>query len=358
MNVFTTNQVNQVYVANAYKSTAVAKTDALGTLTIGKDATGESIYVQQVGAGGLTRSDLIDVKNILYVKNTPAAAMARPLKVATVTLNADLLSNSALTTTGEYVLRIRFDQVISLSPENQYWKYGAVHGIARMTASNFYKKLAISIAKNMSREAVQLVKVELKTSSTNVEVTPTTKESTLTGTYTGVVITEVEQDWILGVKQQRPVSFFVEPTTIEFNDADFVWGEVAYSDGATIGNGKLIADYEYFYMGERGDQYRMSGFPNYIPTKYLVDPTKTYDVISIHYAYVGENHAVQKSEKDLTILVPTDASGVTSSIVSAINTAAGTTVIPVSKAAEVSNDANAGSGNTTEGGNDNAGGNG
>ena len=343
MNVFTTNQANQVYVANAYKASAVAKTDALGTLTVGTDATGGSIYVQQLGAGGLTRSDLIDVKNILYCKNTPASAMARPLKVATVTLNSDLLSNSALTTTGEYILRIRFDQAISLSPENQYWKYGAVHGVAGMTASNFYKKLALSVAKNMSREAVHLVKVELKTSSTNVEVTSTTKESALTGTYTGVVITEVEQDWILGVKQQRPVSFFVEPTTIEFNDVDFVWGEVAYSDGAKIGNGKLVADYEYFYMGERGDQYRLSGFPNYIPTKYLVDPTKTYDIISIHYAYVGENHAAQKSEKDLTILVPTDASGVTASIVSAINTAAGTTVIPVSNAA-------AGTDNTDEGG--------
>lgn len=351
MNVFTTNQVNQVYVLKNDSTVVsldaehdVTKANNLGTIGVGKTADGKNLYFKHLGAGGLTRSDLIDVKNILYGKSTPAAAMARPLKVATVTLNADLLDDSALTTTGEYVLRIRFDQVISISPENQYWKYGAVHGVAGMTASNFYKKLAVSVAKNMSREAVQLVKVELKTSGANVEVTPTTKESALTGTYTGVVITEVEQDWILGVKQQRPVSFFVEPTTIEFNDVDFVWGDVAYSDGATIGNGKLIADYEYFYMGERGDQYRLSGFPNYIPTKYLVDPTKTYDVISIHYAYVGENHAVQKSEKDLTILVPTDASGVTASIVSAINTAAGTTVIPVSNAAA--------------GGNGNTGGNG
>lgn len=332
MNVFTVNQVNQVYVATAYKETTPTKSDALGTITIGKDTIGNAIYVQQNGAGGLVRSDLIDVNKILYAKSTPAAAMAKKLRVATVTLDAGLLDASGLTTTGEYILRIRFAPVISLSPENQYWKYGAVHGTVGMSASDFYKKLALSVAQNMAREAVQLVKVSLQTASDPVEVTPKTKADTLTGTYTGVIITEVEQDWILGVKQQRPVSFTVEPMTVEFNDVDFVWGTTVYSDGDTIGNGKEMADFEYFFMGERGDQYRLTGFPNYIPTKYLVDPTKTYDVISIHFAYSGENHAVQLSEKDITILVPSDAEvegdKLTDVIIAAINTAAGSTVVP------------------------------
>jgi hypothetical protein len=96
-----------------------------------------------------------------------------------------------------------------------------------------------------------------------------------------------------------------------------------------------MADYEYFYMGERGDQYRMVGWPDYVPTKYLVDPTKTYDTIALHFAYTGANHAVQMSEKDVTILVPSDATvgsgenetSLTNTIVGAINTAAGATVI-------------------------------
>lgn len=339
MNIFTANQVNQVYVATAYKATnaqtKLTKADALGTIAVGKNTAEKSIYFQHVGAGGLVRSDLIDVKKILYGKATPASAMARNLKVATVTLKSDLLSSNKLTTAEDYILRIKFDQVISLSPENQYWKYGVVKGVQNMTATDFYKTLALSIAKNMSREAVQLVSVFLKTSGGEVEVTPTTAESSLTGTYTGVTIKEVEQDWILGVKQQRPVSFVVEPVSIKFNDSDFTWGEVAYTNGASVGNGKNMADYEYFYMGERGDQYRMAGFPNYIPTKYLVDPTKTYDTIAIHFAYTGANHAVQMSEKDITILVPSDATvgsgdnatSLTNTIITAINTAAGETVI-------------------------------
>jgi hypothetical protein len=33
-----------------------------------------------------------------------------------------------------------------------------------------------------------------------------------------------------------------------------------------------------------------------------------YDIYDIHYAYVGSNESVQKSEKDITIAVPTSAS--------------------------------------------------
>jgi hypothetical protein len=39
----------------------------------------------------------------------------------------------------------------------------------------------------------------------------------------------------------------------------------------------------------------------------MVDPAKTYDTVAIHFAYVGSNESVQKSEKDITLLVPTDA---------------------------------------------------
>lgn len=326
MNIFTANQVNQVYVANSFVDEKLSKADDLGAIAVGKNPVEGAIYFQHVGAGGLTRSDLIEVKNILYGKATPASAMERNLKVAGITLKDDLLEGGRLTTSGDYILRIKFDSVVSLSPDNQYWKYGAVHGINGMLATDFYKKMALSIAKNMSREAVQLVSVFLSTSSGEVEVTSTTAESVLNGTYNGIYIVEVEQDWILGIKQQRPVSFVVEPTTIEFNDTDFVWGTTYYTKGDAIGNGKQMADYEYFYMGERGDQYRMAGWPNYVPTKYLVNPENTYDIISLHFAYQGANHAAQLSEKDITILVPTGA-GITDDIIAAINEAAGTTVI-------------------------------
>lgn len=337
MEIFTANQVNQVYVLKA-NSTVVANLDAthkitkannLGSVGMGKTPDGKSIYFKHLGAGGLTRSALIDVDKIITVAATPAGEMARDLKVAKVTLNPAAIASNKLIPGQEYLLRIKFDQVIGLSPEHQYWKYGIVHATSNMSASDFYKAMALSIAKNMSREAVKLVSVYLTRTGDPVEVEATTSAASLTGTYTGIQIKEVEQDWILGIKQQRPVSFVVEPTTITVDKEEVFWGDVIYSDGqkltggvipsnsvdtanapttTKVKNGKKMADYEYFYMGEKGDQYRQVNWPNYIPTTYLVDPSLEYDTVAIHFAYVGANHSVQKSEQDITFIVPRAAS--------------------------------------------------
>lgn len=346
MNIFTANQVNQVYVLksdssvvtldSSSESTKIPGNNSLGSIGVGKSADGKSIYFKHYGAGGVTRSDLIDIANIIDVKATPAPKMARTLASAKVTLNSEALSDSKPVAGQDFVLNIEFQNPIGMSPDNKYWKYGVVHSTASMTASNFYLKLASSIAKNMSREAVQLVKVYVTYSTASkTEITANSDVSnttTFNQTYTGVLIEEVEQDWILGVKQQKSTIFTVNPTWVNAGTAsapnEVVWGDVTYNTGKkTVGgadpsttitsdgvpaaagsvvNSKLMADYEYFYMGERGDQYRMVGFPNYIPTTYLVDPTNAYgyDTVAIHFAYVGANHSVQKSEKDITILVP------------------------------------------------------
>lgn len=344
MNIFTANQVNQIYVlksdstvvANLDASHQITKSNNLGSVGLGVTPDGKSIYFKHYGAGGVTRSDLIDIANIIDVKATPASKMARNLSSALVTLNSEALDSSKPVAGQDFVLRLQFQNPVGMSPDNQYWKFGVVHSTASMTASNFYLKLASSIAKNMSREAVQLVKVYVTYStSSKTEITAASDVSnttTFNQTYTGVLIEEVEQDWILGVKQQKPLVFTVNPTWVNAGTAtapnEVVWGDVIYNNGQkTVGgadpyntidtsnapasageivNSKLIADYEYFYMGERGDQYRMVGFPNYIPTTYLVDPTAAYgyDLVTIHFAYVGANHAVQKSEKDITFAIP------------------------------------------------------
>lgn len=333
MRIFSTNQVNQVYVATALK-TSTDVPAAEGDIKVGVTPDGE-LYFRHFGAGGLTRSDLINIKNIMSFKTTVASKMAKVLKKYTVTVDNAAKSGNYMVPGQDYILRLAFDGYIGMSPEDsQYWKYGVVHSTANMSPSDFYKAMAVSVAKNMSREAVQFITVQLATASDPVNVTPKTDPATLTGTYTGVIINEVEPDWILGTKQQKPVTVTVTPTEIQVLNSngtydDVVWGSVTPASGVTIKNGKLTADFEYFHMGERGDQYRMVGFPDYVPVKYLVDPTKEYDYIGIHYAYVGPNESCQKSEKDITIVVPRAAGDttaanpgtLTASIVSAINTA-------------------------------------
>nr|UVN09336.1 MAG: hypothetical protein [Bacteriophage sp.] len=332
MATFSTNQVRQLYVAKALEIPPVLAGSAAGSIAVKNDTAKNHLYFEYKGADNLMRSDLIDIKNILYAKATDADDMAHELKAVTVTLDSEV--NAAPVAGQDYILRIAFKQYVGMSDEDQYFKYGMVHAYAGMTASDFYKKLALSLAKNFSREVVPLVKFILTDSSDKaVPVDATTKESSLTGTYKALVIDEVEQPWRLGIMEQTPVYFEVQPVPVTVNGDERIWGKVEETGPAgTIANGKKIADLEYFCMGERGDIYRGVGFPHNIPTTYLVDPSVKYNVIDIHYAYVGSNESVQKSEKTITLVVPkvgatnSVSNALANSIIKAINTATGLTI--------------------------------
>ena len=326
--IFTENQATLVYVAKALKTDFASLKDA-GDILVKATPDKQAIYFQHKGVADISRSDLIEVKNIISANATAAKSMEKKLKNATVTLDASV--NGGKPIAGQdYVLRLVFSGYIGISPEDsQYWKYGVVHATNGMSASDFYKKMALSIAKNMSREAVQFIKVFLG----DTEVTPRTKEDKLTGTYTGVTIKEVAPDWIRGTKQEKIVRLTVEPTTVNDGTGDVVWGTVKYSDGDTLKNGKEIADMEYFFAGEKGDQYRLINWPDYVPTEYLVDPTQEYDVIDIHYSYVGSNESVQKSEKDIKLIVPAGKANDISKAINALITASGIQINTLTAAA-------------------------
>ena len=342
---YSVNQVRQLYVAKVLKNPVLAS-DAAGSIAVKNDTAKNHLYFEYKGADNLMRSDLIDIKNILYAKATDADDMAHKLKAVTVTLDSEV--NAGAPVAGQdYILRIVFKQYVGMSDEDQYFKYGMVHAYAGMDADEFYKVLALSIAKNFSREIVPLIKIEVHSKATKSKggfdsngymvVTPTTKDNgksdttnpyyatdTLVTDIDSIRITEVEQPWRLGVMAQTPVYFTVQPVAVMVNGDERIWATVTESTNGTIANGKKIADLEYFCMGERGDIYRGVGFPNNIPTTYLVDPSKTYYTFDIHYAYVGSNEAVQKSEKTITI-VGSDKTKM-NSLITAFNSASGLSI--------------------------------
>ena len=350
MTTFSTNQVRQLYVVEALKTSQVLASDAAGSIAVKRDTAKKHLYFEYKGADNLMRSDLIDIKNILYAKATDANDMAHKLKSVTVTLDPNI--NGGTPVAGQdYILRIAFRQYAGMSDEDQYFKYGIVHAYAGMNADEFYKVLALSIAKNFSREVVPLIKVEVHSAETTdkggfdsngyMVVTPTTKDNGKKDTTNpyyakdtpvtdidSIRITEVEQPWRLGVMAQTPVYFTIQPVAVMVNGDERTWATVTESTNGTIGNGKKIADLEYFCMGERGDIYRGVGFPHNIVTTYLVDPTKTYYTFDIHYAYVGNNESVQKSEKDITIVCSDKT--VFNNIVTAFNAATSLTIATIS----------------------------
>lgn len=302
--LFSVNQASHLYVAKNYTDVLTEQKKETPNHTAGdihayvKDG---NLFFSYFGEGGLLRSDLIPVKNIMHYSVKSANDLRIPLKKATVVLNRKV---SATPVAGQdYILRIKYSIG---SIDNQYIKYGAVHGFAGMTADTFYTEMVESLNNNFKREAEPAF--------------------TFKKTASGIEITEVEPKWVLGTYPQRPIDFEVSVDLITSNGIEGPWGEVTITNsGESYPNSKKIADFEYFCMGERGDQYRNYNWPNVIPTKYMVDPTNTtgYDVINIHYSYVGSNESVQKSEKDIFIVVPGNVDTVTSSIEDAIKTALG-----------------------------------
>lgn len=313
MAVFSVNQNRQFYVAKAVTAKGTAPA-TVGDLSV-KGTTGKELYFQHMGHGGLTRSDLIKVDSITYAKYTKAAKLQRKLKQAVVTLDGDVNDGNPINGQ-DYILRVQLRQYLGNSDYNVGIKYGAVHVQSTIdTASDFYIKMAQSLVLNFSREVIPVLEFALKTASGETAMTLdlarkslSDAKKTLTGTYTGVIIREVEQPWRLGVYKQEPVYFEVIPATVTFNGDEVQWGKKPKLENSTkvVKNGKQIADLEYFCMGERGDQYRAMNWPNNIVTKYLVDPDKEYNVLDIHYSFSDEGIGVQKSEKDITIVSDSD----------------------------------------------------
>ena len=309
MAAFSVHQVRQLYVANAYKNNLNALKDA-GDITVVKKDADDSIYFQYKGALlDNMRSDLIKVDNITNLTATKAEDMAVKLKGYSLVLDPKV--NGGQPVAGqEYILRLAFREFVGMSEADQYFKYGMVHAYSGLSASDFYKEMALSIAKNLSKDITALVDVYLYDGSVETKVEASTKKESLTGTYTAIRFAEAVQPWHLGTMPQAVIPFEVQPVDVLVDGDHRIWGEVkSYDTKASLPEGQLIADLEYFCMGERGDQYRNMGWPNVIPTKYLVDPSKKYDVINIHYFYQGDGISVQKSEKDIQIVVPRPGEG-------------------------------------------------
>ena len=304
MAAFSVHQVRQLYVANAYKTNLAALNDA-GDITVAKTNEGDAMYFQYMGALlDKMRSDLIKVDSITNLTATKAEDIATKLKGYTLTLDPNV--NGGQPVAGQdYILRLAFREFIGMSEADQYFKYGMVHAYSGLSASDFYKEMALSLAKNISKDTTALVDIYLYDGSTSTKVEASTKKSSLTGTYTAIRFVEAVQPWNLGTMPQAVIPFEVQPVNVVVDGDQRIWGQVeSYNPQVSLPEGQLIADLEYFCMGERGDQYRNMGWPNVIPTKYLVDPSKKYDVLNIHYFYKGDGISVQKSEKDIQIVVP------------------------------------------------------
>lgn len=321
------NQFRNLYVMKAYKDSESALA-AVGDLTLKVDTAKSNVYLVYKDTEDTITSDLISIKNLLYAKSTKAADMARTLNSQSVTLNEDPISGQ------DYVLNVEVRNFVALGDDSTHIKFGAVHAVKGMTKSDFYKAMAVNLAKNLSREPSPILNVLLTKNDSaasgekdsEVAVLLNGKMQNLaalksTETYTDIIIDEVEQPWRRGVAQVEPVNFNTTCGTILMDGNDVIWGTVEKETGDKIQNGKQIADMEWFYHGTRGDIYREATYPDNFDFKPLVDETKAYSTLDIHFAYVGPGVEVAKSERTITV-VCADATELTK-LITALKTATG-----------------------------------
>lgn len=270
---YTDNQVRHLYVA---KTIVEATPTNVGDLQLVKQ--GNIAYFKYMSPNKqLVVSDKIDLDKIEYVKTIQAAKMQKKLKKHTITLTEDPIAGQ------EYIIRLTFKNYIGIGDNNMAFKYGMGSGT---TKAALLADLEKSLKANLKDINVLAdVKVQGET----------------------LVITEVAQDWVRGKMAKAVIPFEVDFLPINVEGVETTdWATETKTEGDAIPNGYDIADMEYFYMGNRGDIYRGMGYPHNIETTYLVNETQNYNVLEIHYSYVGANESVQKSEKDITIVSTED----------------------------------------------------
>lgn len=268
---FRTNQVLQFYVNNDKNTVAlVDKTADKGIFWFTNTQNGKVV----------SRTDVVEKDKVLYATYATAASMQIPTKKFTVAAPAEVVAGQ------DYVVKVEFTNYQGMGDMDMTVKVGAAHATANTDAKKLMEEIAWTLEKNLKAEYAPLVKV------------------TVDGSNNLVIEEALQNEWILGVTPNEGVNFrvYVAPIVVDGEEV-FDWTTITKDNGAeVIKNGRKMADLEYFAMGERGDQYRMVGWPNVIRTNYLIDPEKEYDAITIHYAFVDSNEGVQKSERDLMIV--------------------------------------------------------
>lgn len=266
------NQVRHFYVVN--KS---------GDLEV-KNSSDSFSFVYTNAKGEKESSDIIKKDNILYAVKTLASKMPAPkAKRVTVKIAAETLEVG-----NEYTVKVAIKNVAG--DNNTIIKYGSF--VAKGTAAD-YDTLIASLNKNLDGMIIAAQ-----------------GES-------GVTLTAQPAPYETGVSHYKVYDFDVTLLSEEAGAwAPIENEDITYVSVENFKNGPIIADMEWFHIGARGDMYRNFGHPYSVKTKTSADPTKNYDTLDIHYAYVGPNEGAQKSEKTITIAVDSSANTVINGIIS------------------------------------------
>ena len=290
---FSTNQVMQFYVLEAAPAIQEAKD---GSIRIAfKDA-----------AGNVTAtSDKIE--NVMWGKLSTAEALEKNY------VKVKLVAAESLIAGQDYIVKVSYPEVAGLGVEGYTTKTASV----RVTNSTTVNDLYTALAKDL-----------------NVNFADGMLKASVDG---GLVITQtkaVEDAYKRGFRPVVIVDFDVYANIVLNEGEETQWATITKEAGAIVKDGYAVSEMEYFALGERGDQYRMMGWPDVIETEYKVDPKAEYDVLNVHFGYKGYNQNSHVSEKDL-VVVAAKGSTLLAELAETLETKAGVTFTKVTATGEV-----------------------
>lgn len=272
MAVYSVNQATHLYVVADITSKSVKTT---------KDG---DVKIVGLGANKDLATDLINKNKVLSAAHTTVEGLAPTVKAKTITVNT--------TEAGEYIMRVIIDNYFSESPSGSYIKHASAYVGVGATAEKIAEALEASLKKGLKRDI----------------------EPAFAVTRAGAVITitPLATEWVLGRKASVIPAITVELVPVDPMETKASWGSVgeAEADAETVAPNRNLAieklrDYEYFCLGERGDQYRGIGWPNNVETKGEGEKITADDyVVTVHYYEDLSNEAVQKSEKTAVFVGP------------------------------------------------------
>lgn len=329
--MYSVNQVKQLYVVDNIKEPAqnetvavMESTDAAGTLVPKVHTDGSFVYFQYKNVDGdVMATDRIKKCKVKWITFIEGEAMRKNKKKTVITLTSDGSTAVTPVVGQDYIINFSFRNYFGMSDEDTYEK----HAVARAMStdpSELLAELAVSLAKNMSREIDQpfVITADIATTaagsaSSHPEVTKFTKVGDLSNDSNkfvkSITLTEKEQPWALGRMQQTRPEYTIHFVPIVNQGVEnYKWGYADTTEAAANGqikNGADTANFEWFCMGERGDQYRGKDWPLSIttPASLVVNAAKEYDYLTIHFWDDIDNEGPQKSERDMIFI--TDNSG-------------------------------------------------
>jgi len=290
------NQVRHMYVGDAPAATvtslATLKSAGVANDLVLLGADGDAVALGKAfklyakdALGNIISSDTIKPDNVLDAKSVAyTAATPKVVTISALTVDANSL----------YTVNIEIKGHGSLSPEDTYLKQGYYKAGAGDDAEAIVDGLIASLNRNFSREVGA-------TAATNPSFTFTKTGSTSTAAL--VVTGKLDAAGFDGDKKIKVYDDF----SVDISCSTYPTVTITQAFSAGVGTGYQVVEMEHYLLGERGDSYRLNGYPHNIVGPGLASSASgSYDIIELSYFDEGRDEA-KKSKKSVTIAIPTAA---------------------------------------------------